>query len=55
MSRSDITALSEGTDRKITVSPRLREFLLRTGSAGTEAALDDFGGKSKPTIKSKVS
>lgn len=54
MARSDITVQSEGTDRKITVSKKLREFLVNTGSAGAEAALDDFAGKPEPTIVAKT-
>lgn len=53
MSRSDITALSEGTDRKITISKTLREFLMRSGSPAAEAALGDFADTGKATVKAK--
>ena len=53
MGREDITALSEGTDRHITISETLRKFLVGTGSASAEAALDDFSGAKPTTTKAK--
>lgn len=53
MGREDITALSEGTDRRVTISETLRQFLVGTGSAAAEAALDDFSGVRPATVKAK--